>query len=305
MNTVLTRPMGWIAAGLVLATALAAGVWLQRGPSPTAATPPPGAPPAAVAVYVGQVYPDRLVLLQPPDEGASAPQRPDTVTLLALQTEALPTQGGALSARLVSTLGPLRPVEWAGMPLDAPLNCAPLPPDRAASAPPAAASGARRYAAPGDWQEYFDPGMPDRCEPDDDLLLAEAERALPASFPVLAVSGVGPLTPDHSVAGQPRPLSATEQAEQQRALAAWKTQYRELFGKDYAPKDNPESEPGLIDEARLLAVWRDTSGRVVLRVAHWSRASLAQHLHRTLVVDQMAGDQVVQRWLFDRHLGAL
>lgn len=305
MNTVLKRPIGWIAAGAVVAAAAAFGVWFQRGPSPTTETAPTKAPPTAVAVFAGQVYPDRLVLLQPPDEGASAAQGADRLTLLALQAEAWPTQGDALGARVVSTLGPLRPVEWAGMPLDAPLKCDPLPADRAASAPPAAASGARRYAAPGDWQEYFDPGMPDRCEPDDGLLLAEAERALPASFPVLAISGFAPLTPDHSMAGQPRPLSATEQAEQQRALAAWKTQYRELFGKDYAPDDNPESDPGLMDEARLLAVWRDASGRVVLRAAHWSRASLAQHLHRTLVVDQMEGERVVQRWLFGRHLGAL
>lgn len=307
MNADSKRATAWPAALVVVVAALAAAWWFVRGPTaaPQALAPPVAAAAAPVAVFAGQVYPDRLALLQRPDDAASAPLTPTPVSLLALQAAAVAVQGGALVARPVSTPGPLRPVAWAGMPLDPPLRCDPLPANTAASAPPAATSGPRRYAAPGDWQEYFDPGMPDQCEPDDGLLLAETDRTLPASFPVLAVSGFGPLTPDHSVADQPRPLSAAEQAELQRALAAWKAEYREVVGKDYQPADNPEAEPGLLDQARLLAVWRDTGGRVVLRAAHWSRASLGQHLYRLLVVDQLDGAQVTQRWLFTRHLGGL
>lgn len=307
MNPVRYRSGRWVVAVAVAAGALAAAWYLGRdsatGPGLTDAASPASA--VQASVFAGQVYPDRMVLLQRPDDAASATAMPDVVNVVALAGSAADVGGGAVLARRKSEQGPLRPVVWAGMPQDPPLRCDPLPTDSTALAPAQAASQPRRYVVQGSWQEYFDPGMPDQCEPDEGLWLFETERDLPASFAVLALAGFEPLTPDYSVAGQPRPLSELERAEVQRDLDQWKSQFRQAYGKDFNPDDSPQGEISTLAQAQQLAIWRGANGRVVLRAASWDRVSVGQHLYRVLVVDQMNGDQVQHRWQFSRHLGGL
>ncbi|WP_158080818.1 hypothetical protein [Pelomonas sp. KK5] len=290
----------WTAgAALVLAAGLLYWLFLLR---PMALQEGVGAAPRALEpeAWIGQVYPARLVVLQPAEERKSGPW-PEQLALLPLHTPGRMALPAALEAGQPRTLPPLYPPGYGG--IDAPLlpaACA-----AAAAAVPPAASGAH-YVANKDFEDYFAAGMPDHCEPDQGLLGYEASVPVTASMPVLAVAGLPPLQADTSVAGQPRPLSLAEQAGVRAYREGWQAEFRKAFGKDYDAELSPTGAIPTLADAQQLAVMNDATGRPRLRVSHWGKTSVAMHLTEVFIVDLLDDDgKVLRSWRFARAQGAL
>jgi hypothetical protein len=256
----------------------------------------------AETVLVGQAYGPDLVLLQSEEPAkGTAPKPPPNVTLAALHAAGAAHLPPAASVRWLAALPPVRPqrlalqgsAEWVA-------NCPDVP---AAGLP---AVGTLPKPAPHrrlvDW---FDPDFPDNCAVDEGLAHYVGLAGMTAGMPVLGYAGLGDLKSDYSQAGRVRPLSAKEKLSVRAYVAAWRRDFKRMYGQSFNAEDNPTGPIRTLADAKILLVMRDEQGQAVLRVSMWKRISVGQHLYMLMVVDRLEGDRVRKTWTFGRAQGVM
>ena len=156
-----------------------------------------------------------------------------------------------------------------------------------------------------DFTDFFGRGMSDNCDAGDIAGKYSSGLNLPISVPLLAFADDTPFTIVTALSGQPRKPTAQDMKDIERYRKDYMRDAREAFGGDTEADEERMSEISTLADATVLFDVMFHGNDRHLRISEWSRASIAQHLYQVFVIDEMAGDRVINTVQYERHQGFL
>lgn len=249
----------------------------------------------AKTLYFGQYYPSGAIYLVPMVD-AEVREPPSSVHYVFVANG---VEGGSGQAAFVRAVSDEHPPTLESMPSEDRCKEA-VHPD----------SGFRYLAiaefdATIDFQDFFDRGVPDNCEDEGLILKYQSDRKAAISVPVVAMSSGTGFLVSTTLTGTSRVPTDPERAEIARYRAEYIRDYRSAFDNDFGSDGSTASDiPTLADATVLFDV--ELPGQPHhLRISQWSRVSIAQHLYRVMVVDEMDGDVVTNTVQHETAQGSL
>lgn len=243
------------------------------------------------SVYLGQAYPSGRVYLEAFRDADHQPlgAAAERVELVPLDRDvAMARTGGwRAGARLVGQAEPVNPPAAEGMlPTDS--SCVPEGYVRMSGAVYARVRRADDQNVPWRTEDYFSTAAWYGCAWEVSLSLYRAEEPIPKSFRVIGFrAGFSPGDLDHSVAGQPRPMSPEEASE-----------LEELQGSEA----ECTLQPRYMDEAIQLVAFHPPDFPYRVRLS--SYVSACTSLGERFLLDVLAGDDVVGTFSLGRWRGS-
>lgn len=252
-----------------------------------------------VTLFVGQIYPNQHVILQPIlNNAAEFNAWPEAINFYPVFTSTNNNIPKILRAKLMDIISNTYIPMMESMPNVESSKCTQEGYSR---------NNNYQYLLKDEApiQDYFSRGMPDNCAKEDNGARYKTDSNVTASYPIIAISSDDNLTVDYQNAGKLRPLSEIEQRQVTQYIQDFKTEYKRAYGNEYDEKTNNIGQIPTLASAKILLEAQYGKTGYNIRVSTWERITAAYHIYRVIEVSLLKNGKIIQSSETSRYQGVL